>query len=905
MHHMRSMVTRSVFQILVVNRLLAIFVIRLKHVSISCLMLCLSAVCFGQNKQPVLLFQNQDLNLAEIIEVVENQTNMRFSYSADRIPLQTDLDLTKAEYIIQDLMDEIGKSLAIEYKIRNNKRILLLGQEQQNSQAQITTVVSGIILDGLSGEPLFGATITNKNRDRGVNSNEIGLFRFQLSDQEDSLIVSYIGFAPLMVAVQDIIKSTTKIQLKPNIEFDEILIRTPNARKLETESNFNYYLNKSQLSEGFGFVGSDPLNSVMQMSGIHSGREGQKSIYVRGGSPDQNLMLMDGVPLYETSHVFGLSSIFNVDAVKNVQVYKHAYPAKYGGRLSSIIDFKMNEGNAFERKSSIGFSPLSMHLNTEGPLVIGKTSYNLSARKSLVNIFYNEPIERLLDFDDSDFSFYDLNLKLSHEIEEGNKVYFNYYRGRDQFEIFKSDSQLSDTRRLDQQSFDKLNWGNNVFSFQWQNNVSERMFSKFGISASDYTYNARSGFDFQYTEKDEVENNSLDISAVSRIIDLGINTEFQFFISNQFDLTFGTGIYHHRFNPTLKQSNVYLDGTVQEFANDAPFISADEISAFVDTKWHITDKLSLQSGLRFNSFYVREKNYLSLQPRLTLNQKIGNHQQLTVSATKMTQFVHLLVNPGIGLPTELWIPSTDRLPPENAYQLALAYGGGLTRNLRFEIAGYVKKMTNVVEYISPFDLFFTFVNFDNIAIKFDANRDWENFVQSGDSHSKGLEFSLKKITGPLFFDVSYVLSKTDRTFDGLNEGNPFPYRYDRTHDFSISGSYYISKNVNFHAHWVYGTGDAFTLANEAFLGPDGVERLRAPSRNNARLADYHRLDVGIQAVKELRSTRLTLDLSVFNAYNRKNTYYEYQFENTVEGQFEREKVSLFPIMPHFSLNLEF
>lgn len=899
------MITKSVFQILAVNRPRAIPVTRLKHFSISCILLCLSLVCFGQNDPPVLSFKNQDLNLAEIIEIVEDQTNMRFSYSSDRIPLTTELDLTKAEYIIQELMDEIGKSLAIEYKIRNNKRILLLGQEKQNIQSQISTVVSGIILDGLSGEPLFGATITNKSRDKGVNSNEIGLFRYQLSDQEDSLIVSYIGFAPIMVAVNEMLENTSKIQLKPNIEFDEILIKTPNARKLETESNFNYYLNKSQLTDGFGFVGSDPLNSVMQMSGIHSGREGQKSIHVRGGSPDQNLMLMDGVPLYETSHVFGLSSIFNVDAVKNVQVYKHAYPAKYGGRLSSIIDFKMNEGNAFERKSSIGFSPLSVHLNTEGPLVRGKTSYNLSARKSLVNVFYNEPIERILGFDDSDFSFYDINLKLSHEIEEGNKVYFNFYRGQDKFEIFKSDNQMSNSNTLERQSFDNLNWVNNVFSFQWQNNVSERVFSKFGVSASDYTYNARSGYDFETIENNEVKNNSLDILGSSRIIDLGINTEFQFFISNDFNLTFGTSIFHHRFNPTLLQSNIYLDGSLQEFANDAPFISSDEISAFIDSKWEITDKLSLQTGLRFNSFYVREKNYLSLQPRITLNQKVGSDQQITLSATKMTQFVHYLVNPGIGLPTELWIPSTNRLPPENAYQLAVAYGGGLTDNLRFEIAGYVKKMTNVVEYISPFDLFFTFVNLDNIEIKFDANRDWENFVLSGDSDSRGIEFSLKKISGPLYFDVSYVLSKTDRIFEELNDGLPFPYRFDRRHDFSISTSYYISKHVNLHANWVYGTGDAFTLANEGFLSPDGIELLNAPSRNNARLKDYHRLDVGIQAVRELRDTKLTLDLSLFNAYNRKNIYYEYQFRNAVAGQFERETVSLFPIMPHFSLNLAF
>ena len=903
---MISTETKSLYLISVVNRLTITTVIRLKSFTLCCFLLGLHLSSYAQQNGNFLSFAKQALNLAEIIEIVEEQTDLKFSYSSDRIPLDKEIDLKKADYAISELMDEIGEHLSLKYKIRNNRRILLLGKTkgpQVNTQIQL---LSGLIIDELSGEPLYGATITNRKRNRGVSTNEIGFFKYRATGGEDSLLISYIGFNPVMVAAKDLSLGAKKIYLRSNIEFEEVLIKTPNARKLETESNFNYYLNEAQLSDGFGFVGSDPLNTVMQLSGVHSGREGTKSIYVRGGSPDQNLMLMDGVPLYETSHVFGLSSIFNADAVKNVQVYKHAYPAKYGGRLSSIIDFKMNEGNAYERKSSIGFSPLSAHLNTEGPLVIGKTSYNLSARKSLVNAFYNEPIEKLLGIDDSDFSFYDINLKLSHEIEEGNKLYFNFYRGRDQLEIFQSESQQSATETLERKSFDNLNWGNNIFSLQWHNNVSQKVFSKIGFSASDYTYNARSGFDFKYNDGVTEENNSLDISAVSRIIDLGINTEFQFFVSNQFDLTFGTGIFHHRYNPTLKQSNIYLDGTGQEFANEAPFISADEITAFVDSKWNIGDKTSIQTGLRFNSFYVREKNWLSLQPRLTVNRQISKQTQLTLSATKMTQYVHLLVNPGIGLPTELWIPSTDRLPPEHAYQVALAYGGNLSENLRFEIAGYMKKMTNVVEYISPFDLFHTFLNFSDIDIKFDTNRDWENFVQSGESNSRGVEFSLKKLNGPLYFDISYVLSKTDRVFAGLNKGQPFPFKYDRTHDLSITGSYYISKNLNIHAQWVLGTGDAFTLANEGSLNLEGEEVLSARTRNNARLDAYHRLDVGIQTTKAIKEkTMLTLDISVFNAYNRKNNYYKYQYQNPISGGYSLENVSIFPIMPYFSLNLDF
>jgi len=861
-------------------------------------------VSFGQK----IKINSSLISLAEIIATVEQQSDYNFSYSPDRIPLSEKISLVYPEYDIKDLMKELRTSLEIDYRIRSRKRILLLGKSSlATEEGTANKLFSGIVLDALSGEPLLGATITNLDRSRGVNTNEIGLFRYEGLPGEDSIMISFIGYSHRVIGSNQLKESIQKISLHPNLEFEEILIRTPNARKLESEAAFNFYLNQNQLNEGFGFLGTDPLNKVMQLSGIHSGREGQKSIYVRGGSADQNLMLMDGVPLYETSHVFGLSSIFNINAIKNVQVFKHAYPAKYGGRLSSIIDFRMNEGNVFERNSSIGISPISAHFSTEGPIVKGKSSYNLSARKSMVNVFFQEPIENLLDFDDSDFNFYDINLKLSHEIVEGSKISFNYYRGRDNLEIFQSDLSNSADMQLERNSFDKLRWGNNIASLNWHHNVNQRTFSKISISASDYTYQARSAFQFANQSSQTSEINSLDILANSRIIDFGANAEFQFFVNNKTELSFGTGVYHHRFNPTLKQSQIYLDGSLQEFANSAPFISADEIYVYGDGKFALGESTTLQTGLRLNTFYVRETNYVSLQPRLTLIQEVNKRQKLTLSATKMTQFVHLLVNPGIGLPTELWIPSTDRLPPENAYQFAVAYGGFLSDNFSFEIGAYIKRMENVVEYTSPFDLFYTFLNYSNIEIKFDTNRDWENFVQSGTSNSRGLEFSLSNSSSDnrLLFDLSYVLSKTDRQFSGFNDGDSFPYKYDRTHDFSLSASYFITKKLNLHGHWVYGTGDAFTLAAEQFRTPDGQLFLNATGRNNFRLDPYHRLDLGIQLSQPINGTKLTLDLSVFNVYNRHNTYYSYLFENTVEDKFELENVSLFPVMPHFSLNLDF
>ncbi len=881
----------------------------MRQITLLLFILCLQTVVTAQSGQKPIIFEEVKLNLQEIISFVESKTDVKFVYSEDRIPLNKQLSLDTDSYSIKELMKEVANALSLDYKIKNNRRILLLGEKVSNPTEQFR-YVTGLVIDELTGEPLFGATITNKQRDKGINSNEIGLFKYKASSDEDSLVISYIGFNTASVAISDLKEDSKKINLRPSVEFDEVLIQTPLARKLETESTFNYYINKKQLSEGFGFVGSDPLNKVMQLSGVQSGREGQINIYVRGGSPDQNIVLMDGVPLYETSHVFGLSSIFNADAIKNVQVYKQAYPAKFGGRLSSVIDFKMNEGNSYERKTSIGFDPLSVHFNTEGPIIKGKSSYNLSARKSTINLFYNEPIEQLLGFDESDFSFFDVNLKLSHEFAEGNKLFFSLYRGSDQFEIVNSESITSTTESLERQNFDNLKWENQIYSLQWHNSVSDRIISKLQMSYSDYTNRSRSAFNFSQFDGSVTSETELDIIATSRIIDLGLNADFQVFMNNDWELNFGTGIQHHRYDPTIKQSTVILDGDANQFDNDSKFITADEVTAYVDSKWKLGPSTQLNAGLRYNNYNVRGIEHSSLQPRLSLIQEFPNDHKLTVSATKMTQFVHLLVNPGIGLPTSLWIPSTDRLPPEHAYQLAAAYGGNLSSNLQFEIAGYVKRMENVVEYTSPFDLFFTFVNFQDIEIKFDANRDWENFVETGDSFSKGAEFSLQNRKGPFLFELSYAWSDTDRTFEGLNRGNPFPYKYDRTHDFSIAARHHFSDAFHVHASWVYGTGDAFTLADESFIDIDGIERLDASKRNNDRLNDYHRLDVGLQLNKYLKNeSLLTLGLSVFNVYNRKNDYYVYLFEDTTANEdnsrFQLEEVSLFPILPHFSLNYEF
>lgn len=882
----------------------------MRQITLLLLFLFLQTVVTAQSEQKPIVFDEVELNLQEIISFVESKTKVKFVYSEDRVPLHKQLSLNNHSYSINDLMKEVANHLSLDYKIKNKRRILLLG-EKTTAPTEQFIYVTGLVIDELTGEPLFGASITNKQRNKGINSNEIGLFKYKASSTEDSLVISYIGFNTATVAINDLKDDSKKINLRPSVEFDEVLIQTPLARKLETESTFNYYINKKQLSEGFGFVGSDPLNKVMQLSGVQSGREGQINIYVRGGSPDQNIVLMDGVPLYETSHVFGLSSIFNSDAIKNVQVYKQAYPAKFGGRLSSVIDFKMNEGNSYERKTSIGFDPLSVHFNTEGPIIKGKSSYNLSARKSTINLFYNEPIEQLLGFDESDFSFFDVNLKLSHEFTEGNKLFFTLYRGNDQFEIVNSESISSGAESQERRIFDNLRWENQIYSLQWHNSVSDRVISKLQLSYSDYTNGSRSAFNFSQFDGSVTSESELDIIATSRIIDLGLNADFQVFMSNDWELNFGTGIFHHRYNPTIKQSTIILDGNLSEFDNNPQFITADEVTAYVESKWKLGPSTQINAGLRYNSYNVRGVEHSSLQPRLALIQELPNEHKLTLSATKMTQFVHLLFNPGNGLPSSLWIPSTDRLPPEHAYQLAAAYGGNLTDNLRFEIAGYVKRIENVVEYTSPFDLFFTFVNTQDIEIKFDANRDWENFVETGDSDSKGAEFSLQNIRGPFLFELSYAWSDTDRTFEGLNNGNPFPYKYDRTHDFSLSGRYYFSESLNVHASWVYGTGDAFTLADESFIAIDGVERLDARFRNAERLDDYHRLDVGLQLNKQIgNESLLTLGLSVFNVYNRKNDYYVYLFEDTVNSTpenriFELEEVSLFPILPHFSLNYEF
>jgi len=850
-------------------------------------------------------FSARTQSLQDIIYAIENQTQTVLSYSMDKLPIKQNVKLKKRRYTIEKLLDEVCNGSLCKYtKKDQNKFVLVQGQVTTKEEQIIPKVISGVIFDASTGEPLIGATVSNQAFSRGVITNEIGLFRYESLSNQDSFLVSHVGFTSQLVSTEPL-SDMMNIGLNPSITVDEIVIASPNAQKLESESTFNHYLNKRELAEGFGLLGSDPMNHIMHLSGIHSGREGQNSVYVRGGSPDQNLILMDGVALYETSHVLGLSSIFNIDAVKNVQVYKHAYPSKYGGRLSSIIDFKMKEGNRFERKSSVSISPLSINLTSEGPIAEGTTSYTISARKSLVNLFLDKPIEDFLDLDDSDLSFYDVNAKLTHEFSKGSKLFINAYSGWDKLEFLDSENIDGASADLSIQNFDRINWGSQVGSIQWHKSMGQKLFGKFSASLSNYDYTARSAFQFDLVENGLEEETALDIIANSTILDLGFQSDFQLFLNNKLNISFGAGMFKHAYNPTIRQSNIFLDGTQQEFTNNAPVINSNEYFAYTDFNIKPSNATSIKLGSRVNRYEVRDKTYWSLEPRITLVQALTDRQSFAISATKMTQFVHLLVNPGIGLPSELWIPTTDKLPPENAYQLSLNYINKMGKGWEIELGAYYKDMNNVIEYTSPFDLFFTFINNSDIQIKFDASRSWENFVQTGESSSRGAEFSLRKTTGKLQFESAYVISNTERQFDEINDGVAFPYKYDRTHDISMSTTFKFSEKLNVHAQWVYGTGDAFTAATEQFQSID-QPFLNSTGRNNFRLPAYHRLDLGIQMLKELQNdTRLTLDLSLFNVYNRKNTYYTYLFENRATNLFEFRKVSLFPIIPHFEIKLNF
>lgn len=768
------------------------------------------------------------------------------------------------------------------------------------SLAQTSTfTISGTLTDAETGEELIGATVFDKKNRVGAGSNIYGFYSLTLPADSVELIFSYVGYQPQKMKLLLSKDLRLNVALSPGTLLEEAVISSEQGEQIQEQTQMSAIdLDMTKVEQLPVLLGErDVMKTIQLLPGVQSGTEGASGIYVRGGGPDQNLILLDGVPVYNASHLFGFFSVFNSDAIRNVELIKGGFPARYGGRTSSVLDIRMKEGNMkeFHGEGSIGI--IASKLTLQGPIVKDKTSFLISARRTYIDVLAAPFIRSMGEGESGGYYFYDVNAKLNHVFNEDNRLFLSGYFGKDRAYFGFDNSNFGDF----QESNDaELAWGNRIVALRYNHIHNSRTFSNLTGTYSNYGFLVSN--EYSRTSPEGTESTKLRYD--SGIRDFGIKWDLDFIPSPNQYWKMGGGYTYHKFTPGI---NVFEFQDI-EVSTDTTFgsniVFAHEFQAYIENDWKINEKLKINGGIHLGAFAVNDKFYTSLQPRLSGRYLINEKTSIKASYARMTQFIHLLTNVSIGLPTDLWLPATDIVRPQDSDQIALGMATSLKKNFQFSAEIYYKWMTNLIDYK------------DGATFR-GSGENWEELVEVGKGNAYGLELLLEKKSGVVTGWVGYTLSWTNREFENLNFGEPFPYRYDRRHDIGLALSYHINDNIDMGFVWVYGTGNAVTLGTTSFntlnTNPSvygNNENFFSPpadyfkERNDYRMPAYHRLDVGINLHKETRFGERTWSFGLYNMYNRQNPFFLF-FGTNEQNQPGLFQVSLFPMLPSFTYSFKF
>ncbi len=779
--------------------------------------------------------------------------------------------------------------------------------------------ITGFVNDASNGEKLLGANVYNKQTYAGCVTNNYGFYSLTQPKGMVTVVYSFVGYQPLNLTFNLTADTVINVELKPTIELEEVEVKA---------NGIEHHLESSQMSITelplktlkklpvfFGEV--DIMKTIQLLPGVQSGTEGTSGIYVRGGGPDENLILLDGVPVYNANHLFGFFSVFNADALNSVTLVKGGFPARYGGRLSSVLDIRMKEGNskAFKVQGTVGF--IASKITLEGPVVKNKSSFIVSARRTYIDIL-SYPLQlianKMAGNSDNFFGgyyFYDLNGKINWRFSEKSRIYLSAYMGNDKA-YANSKYESADYKTKD--NF-KLRWGNITTALRWNYVFNKKLFANFRGSYS--RYNFLVGEKSDNTTPDYHEKLAFDY--FSGIDDLAAAADFDFVPTTNQYIRFGVSNIYHTFNPGVNAYSFSNQEGSENASVDTTFgnnkIYANEIDAYVEDDFSLGSYVKMNLGLHASGFYVKNTFYKSLQPRAALRVIASKKLSLKASYATMAQYVHLLTNTSIGLPTDLWVPVTDTIKPMKSQQVAL--GGVYNLNDMFEISleGYYKWLEDVISY-KPGASYLT------------SDNNWQEMITVGNGWSYGAELLIRKDMGKLTGWIGYTLSWSWRKFEEVSP-DKFPYHYDRRHDLSIVATYKLSDKIDFGATWVFGTGAAITLPYDKYItidnsaggyagvgGPGGMQPYyeyvdNVEERNNYRTPSYHRLDLGVNFHKKKKWGERTWSVGLYNAYFRQNYFfifvdYDYDHYNgTGKPQKVLKQVSLFPGMPYVSYSFKF
>jgi hypothetical protein len=784
------------------------------------------------------------------------------------------------------------------------KRLLLLSiiLVANHLYAQKKLTISGFVKDKENGESLVGVNVyilDSLGDAEGTSTNIYGFYSLSLLPGSYTLTYSYLGFSDVKknIVLDNDIQLNTELSTDSEV-LDEIVITDKKAEEnIKSTQMGKVELTTERIKSMPALMGEvDIIKAIQLLPGVQAAGEGNSGIYVRGGGPDQNLVLLDDAVVYNVGHLFGFFSVFNADAVKNTTLIKGGMPANYGGRISSVIDINMKEGNnkKFEMEGGIGI--ISSRLTLQGPIQKEKSSFLISARRTYA-FDIAQPFLKKTEFAGTNYNFYDLNVKANYILSDKDRLYLSGYFGRDVF-IYASNE--NDTKI-------KIPWGNATSTLRWNHLFSNKIFMNASYIFNDYKF--------------EFEGQQLDFkfNIFSGVRDHNIKIDFDYYQSTKHKIKFGYQYIHHRFTPTTAKAST--GDTNFESTESKKY--AHEMALYLQDDWDITDKLKVNYGFRLSFFqhtgpytsisgdpasssadttyydrFEKVKNYLGPEPRIGMRYAWDNNNSIKAGVAMNYQYVHLVSNSNSTLPTDVWVPSSALVAPQWGLQYSLGYFRNIKED-QYELSAeiYYKDMRNQIDYGE------SFVQELNIELE-------KGFV-FGKGWSYGLELFAKKNYGKFNGFIGYTLSYANRKFPEINNGQPFPAKFDRRHDISINLVYDINKVWSLGATWVYATGNAFTVPVEYYF-VENTPAFGYAERNSYRLPAYHRMDFSVTAVpnkKPQKRFKSTYNFSIYNAYNRKNTYFiYYKLEgDNITGNLTAKaiKVSIFPIIPSFTWNFKF
>lgn len=802
---------------------------------------------------------------------------------------------------LQECLQELFEKTNLKWEVQG-KYVLL------NKMKKYT--VSGYVYQK-NGEPLINATIKDEVLGIGTLSNNYGFFSITLPEGKHVLCFSFISFESKKESIMLDKNMALKVYLKEGYSsIDEVLVIGDFNSPMHTTQTGKVSLTARELHKEYSLLSSpDVIKTLQNLSGVAAGTELISGLYVHGGNHDENLFLLDGTPLYQVNHLGGLFSAFNTDIIKNIEFYKSGFPARYGGRLSSVIDVRTNDGDMKEYHGSLTLGLLDGRIQCEGPIIRDRTSFNIAMRRSWLDafsapIFFFRNKAKKNDQFTGRYAFHDINAKITHAFSDRSKAFISFYSGNDILkvdnkQIFHEYSSGSD-EELYRTKFN-LQWGNLTTSVNWSYQLTPKLFANFtGV----YTYNHSL---YNHEEEDKYMN-SKQVTEVthikrnnqSKINDIGYRMEFDYRPGAHQHIRMGSNYLFHTFRP---QSQVVKDF----FGNDDKKDTIQHSSSF----WHRGHELTVYAeddvalgkkwraniGVHFTLFQISDKTHHSVEPRAAVKYQWNDHTTVKLSYTEMSQFMHLLSSTYLNLPTDYWVPSTKSIRPMRSRQYAAGVYMRLPHNMRLNVEGFYKTMNHLIEY-------------DGGSHLAPSAENWEMAIKEGKGKAYGTECELSYLTDKTSVDIAYTLSWSKRKFNEIYQGW-YADKFDNRHKLNIAVRHKFSQRIEAYAAWTFHSGNRMTIPSQYVNAPElpGIKEKESAQwiyeqPNNVTLPSYHRLDVGAnfrQTTK--RGYERIWNVSIYNAYSRMNALYA-KVEELPEGKFRGKATGIFPIIPSFSYTIK-